>query len=76
VKEKDTQEKRTFAQVLESRRTVIQGDLSKGEEGLSSRDQVQRRKVQVVQQGEENPATRNRKDGFLGSRSEVPANKI
>jgi hypothetical protein len=29
---------------------VIQGDLSKGEEGLSSRDQVQRRKVQVVQQ--------------------------
>jgi hypothetical protein len=46
------EQRRTFAQVLESRRIVIQEDLNKGEEGLLSRDQVQRRKVQVVQQGE------------------------
>jgi hypothetical protein len=48
VKEKEStlEKKRTFAQVLESRRTVIQRDLSKGEKGLSSGDQVQRRKVQ------------------------------
>jgi hypothetical protein len=51
--------------VLESRRTVIQGDLSKGDEELSSRDQVQR-KVQVVQQGEENLAVRNRRTDFCG----------
>jgi hypothetical protein len=44
--QRGAKKRRTFAQVLESRRTVIQGDLSKGEEGLSSRDQVQRRKVQ------------------------------
>jgi hypothetical protein len=61
------EQRRTFAQVLESRRTVIQGDLNKGEEGLSSRDQVQRRKVQVVQQGEENPAARNRRTDFWGA---------
>jgi hypothetical protein len=28
------EQRRTFAQVFESRRTLIQGDLSKGEEGL------------------------------------------
>jgi hypothetical protein len=39
--------------VLESRRVAIQGDINKGEEGLSYREQFQRRKVQVVQQGEE-----------------------
>jgi hypothetical protein len=58
VKGKDTkvthEQRRTSTQVLESQRTVIQGDLNKGEEGLSSRDQVQRKKVRVVQQGEEN----------------------
>jgi hypothetical protein len=42
----------TFSQVLESGRTMAQGDLRKGEEGISYKDQVQRRKVQVVQQEE------------------------
>jgi hypothetical protein len=51
--------------VLESQRTVIQGDLNKGEEGISSRDQIQRRKVQLVQQGEENPVAKKSKDRFL-----------
>jgi hypothetical protein len=60
------EQRRTFAQVLESPRTMIQGDLSKGEEGLSSRDQVQKRKVEVVQQREENLASRNQRTYFWG----------
>jgi hypothetical protein len=51
---------------------MIQGDLSKGEEGISSRDQVQRRKVQ---EGEEETSNQKSKDRFLGSRSEVPVNR-
>jgi hypothetical protein len=38
------EQRKTFSEVLESQRTMIQRNLSKGE-GLSSRDQVQRRKV-------------------------------
>ena len=39
-----------LSESIETQRTVIEGYLSKGEEGHSSRDQVQRRKGQVEQQ--------------------------
>ena len=35
---------------VETQRTATKGDLSKVEEGISSRDQVQRRKGEVAQQ--------------------------
>jgi hypothetical protein len=49
--------------MIESQRIMIQGDLKKGE-GLSSRDQIQRRKVKRC--GTRKPNNKKSKDRFLG----------
>jgi hypothetical protein len=63
VKEKDTQEE--LSDNVESRRIVIQGVLNKGEEGLSSKDQIQRRRVQRCNKRRK-PNSKKSKDMFMG----------
>jgi hypothetical protein len=48
---------------------VIQGDINKGEEGLSFRDQVQRKKVQSCNKRRKLNSKKS-KDKFLGSQQE------
>jgi len=64
VKEKDTQEELTES--VESQRVVIQGVLNKGEEGLSSKDQIQRRRVQRCNKRRKSNSHKS-KDKFLGN---------
>jgi hypothetical protein len=53
-----------LSESVESRRTVIQGDLNKGEEGISSRSSPKEESICSVARRRK-PAAKNRRTNFL-----------